>query len=743
MRKSPVLLQINIIAFCILLLLMGSCSKDELSKPDTPTLSVSKEELVFNRLKSSQTVAVTSNIELVKCSVLSADWCNASYSNGLITVETTTNQGLRSRKASILVSAGELKKTITVSQAGMEAALDAIKDDIKITVKSGAASSFQPGSGIEKSFDGDFSTGYHSNWTNTAPNYFPITLTYSFEKVPTMDYLVYYPRTSGENGLFKEFELWIATETEPVLKKYGDYNFNGSSSPGKISFSPALVKPTTVQFIVKSGAGDRQGFAQCSEMQFFQKNPENFDFLSIFTDNSCSELKPGVSEASIQQIGNTLFRDLALEIFRKEYDSEFRIQNYKPRQHPRVMAGINRTSTYSLMDNPTGMVANAGEDLIFFANNPGGQNLSIRIQNLENGYGGSNYPVNHGLNKIKISSDGLIYVMYHTENATEQAVKINFVTGMVNGYFDSQKHKKEDWNRLLGKATDKHFDVLGQYAHLTFPTSSFNEYTPDGLALINKYDELVYKEQEFMGLFKYKKAFKNRMYFHIDYETSNLYATSYRTAYSKGSMKNLCTLEKFSTDVWGPAHEVGHSNQTRPNFKWIGMTEVTNNIMSLHIQTSFGNESRLVSKDTYSKAISSIVEAKIAHNLCPDVFCQLVPFWQLKLYLVDALGKTDFYKDLYEYMRNHDNSGVTNDGYYQLDFVRATCKIANLDLIEFFECWGFLYPIDTAISDYSTKPFVITKQQIDELKAEIAAKNYPKAPGNLFTITDKNFMNFK
>ncbi len=37
-----------------------------------------------------------------------------------------------------------------------------VKGDIKIKIVSGTASSFQSGSNIEKSFDGDYSTLYHS-----------------------------------------------------------------------------------------------------------------------------------------------------------------------------------------------------------------------------------------------------------------------------------------------------------------------------------------------------------------------------------------------------------------------------------------------------------------------------------------------------------------------------------------------------------------------------------------------------
>lgn len=122
-----------------------------------------------------------------------------------------------------------------------------------------------------------------------------------------MNYLVYNPRTTGTTGFFKELELWEATESEPTLTKYGDYDFLGSSIASHISFSEPLIKPKQIQFIVKSGAGTGQGFASCAEMQFFKQNPDNFDYLTIFIDHTCSSLKPDITEAKIKSISIHFF----------------------------------------------------------------------------------------------------------------------------------------------------------------------------------------------------------------------------------------------------------------------------------------------------------------------------------------------------------------------------------------------------------------------------------------------------
>lgn len=138
--------------------------------------------------------------------------------------------------------------------------------------------------------------------------------------------------------------------------------------------------------------------------------------------------------------------------------------------------------------------------------------------------------------------------------------------------------------------------------------------TPDGKALIDAYDLLVNSEMEFMGLYRYDKVFRNRMYFNVMYH-SYMYATWYHTAYHDDTLQQLCDVNKFKAAPWGPAHEVGHCNQTRPGFKWLGTTEVTNNVMSLYIQTSvFDRPSRLQTenmgngiRNRYSKAWTSLV----------------------------------------------------------------------------------------------------------------------------------------
>lgn len=262
----------SFIAFLAALFIFNiSCSKDKLEETvEIPKLEIEASQLTFSRIGSTQTVKVTTNQAPLTCES-GVSWCTATYADGVITVETNTNQQSDQRAAIVSVKAGELKKSFSVSQSGLDSYQGDIKDDIKVTVSSAETSSFQSGQNIDKSLDGNYTTIYHSSWNNAGENYFPITLSYHFSNVSTIDYFVYYPRQSGSNGHIKEFELWIATEDNPTLTKYGDYNFNGSSASSRVTFSTPISKPVTIQLVVKSGAGDGQGFVACAEMEFYRK----------------------------------------------------------------------------------------------------------------------------------------------------------------------------------------------------------------------------------------------------------------------------------------------------------------------------------------------------------------------------------------------------------------------------------------------------------------------------------------
>ncbi len=670
-----------------------------------------------------------------------------------------------------------------------------IKKDVKVEIKSGQANQAQGGGEIWKSFDGKVNTLYHSPWGNGTR--MPVVLEYKLKRFDHIDYLIYTPRQDGNpNGNFGKVDIEYK-DAHGKWVKVKSYDFMESSGAAKVFFGENGVEATDVRISVNSGTN---GFAACAEMEFFKFAKGGFKATTLFTDESCSELKAGLTMQDIEQCPEPFFKNIAKAMFENSYEFEFRIADYKAYPHPAIQANQNRTNAYSFFDNPTGIKVSAGDELVVLVGDTKGYGLSLQVQGLyansdrsgyKDGYGpgGQSYPISRGVNKLKIERDGLVYVNYFV-NKLEQVetapkVKIHFATGLVNGYFDTQNPSHRGrWRELLNNAKDECFDLVGKYAHLTMPVHKFKECTPDGKELVDAYDKIVKSEMELLGLYKYNRVFKNRMALIVMY-SGYMHATWGRTAYNYTTINTILSANALRTGaVWGPAHEMGHMNQTRPGVRWIGMTEVTNNIMSEYIQTSIMHaKSRLQCEpinwgnNRYTKAWNGVIvhqlplsvlsidpykeESKIpakykvngkpASYLYKDVFCQLVPFWQLQLYFGNVKqmtpayndDKSGFYPKVYEWARTHDFMGELpggdQEGVYQTDFAYIASKASGYDLTDFFVKWGFLREMpQTEIDDYRKSSIHITAERVREVKERIKALNLPKPEEAIEYISDES-----
>lgn len=715
------------------------------------------------------------------------DWLTALVENGKMTIicERSFTERVRSSVLTLMYDDNH-KCNITISQEAAPSSADKL-----IKVIGGEATSEETQGKdtdknpltLEMSYDGNKKTYFNSAFGQVS---YPFSIRYELEKGHTLNSIVYTPRTDSGNkwGSFDQFTVEVSTADKPDdFVKIGDYaRGNGVHTPFTIKLSSPVEDAKFVRFIITKAYEDR---VSCAEMEFYEASSNKFDPAAIFADNMGLQLKAGVTEKQIKQIPNEYLKELGLALLSGNYESAYRLADYRPYQNPAVMATRNKTSKYSLRDNPTGIYAKADETLAVFVGDiyEGGK-VSMLIQDLNGGYNNSKtYELSEGYNEITVEVGGLIYILNHVNddiplrledadndqkrNIEAKTVKVHFANGKVNGYFDIQKNKESDWAQIRDNAKYQEIDVLGEYSHLTWRISDFKKYNTEITKTIENLDRLVYLEEEFMGLVKYDKMFNNRMHFSIDYKAKSPNASDYRTVYNAGDYyaEPFCKPENFPTRCWGPAHEVGHCNQTRPGLKWSGLTEVSNNIMSLLIQTSFGRPCKLLvdgctlkdEKDQtlgtynniYQGATSLIVDGKRPHCL-PGIAnitreTQLVPFWQLKLYMIDVLEKTDFYHRLYEYFRTHESPSDKgeNQGMNQLDFVRQVCDISGLNMLDFFEKWGFLYPVKTTLNDYGNKAFEITEEQIRLLKEEINGKGYRMPRANVHQITESNLNDYK
>lgn len=95
---------------------------------------------------------------------------------------------------------------------------------------------------------------------------------------------------------------------------------------------------------------------------------------------------------------------------------------------------------------------------------------------------------------------------------------------------------------------------------------------------------------------------------------------------------------------------------------------------------------------------------------------------------------------IFEYFRTH--ASPSDEGERQLDFVRQVCRVGQVNLLDFFEKWGFLTPINFDINDYGVKRIRITESQIANLKSEIISKGYKEPAINVHELTDTNYKQF-
>ena len=725
-----------IFLMCFFAFLGNGCKDDETVA--NSFLEVAVDTVNFTTAEGSRVVSVSSNVDWR--AVVGEDWVDVSANGQELTIHVTENVGATLRESQVVVSAGELTAMVLVRQLGTES--DEIAGDVQIQATRAEASA-QP---LDDGFSIDCTIDGSRNATQAGGAYFasmgnqPVELTYYFENVSSLDYVIYYPAPYPYYGQWGVVEIWAQCEGDADFRQVMTMDCGYSTNTISMFFPETLENPEAIRFVVNSGDG---GYVSCAEVEFYQYGASNFDPLTLFTDETCSELKDGITQTDIDNCVNGFYRDIASQLLDGTYPSEFRIQTYRAYPNSAEEASENKIQfAYSRLDNPTGISVSEGEEVVVFVGPMGGQAISIGVQNLDvssgDGYGVTTYGLREGVNKITMDKEGLLYVMYNTSDyETAPEVKIHIASGEVNGYFDINKHTAEDWERVFSLfGPNKMFDIVGNYAHLTFPRNLL--VLSNGADLIEIYDEMVEQEQVFMGLRKYDRMFGNRMYFHVMY-SNYMYATTYHTAYNSSTLSSILNANNFKTGgYWGPAHEVGHCNQTR-GLVWVGMTEVTNNILALHVQTYWGNESRLISENRYETAMTKTFSTGQAHCQEEEVFCQLVPFWQLELYMNKVLGNSDFYKDVFEHLRT--NPTLLTEGEQQTEFVANCSEQAGLNLFDFFERWGFLTPIDEHVGDYSGGQMTVTEARVEEIRSRV--EEYPKPAAAFEYITDENYELFQ
>lgn len=641
-----------------------------------------------------------------------------------------------------------------------------IPEDFKYKPTKGYASSYQEAEEIEKAFDGNYSTIYHSSWEGATS---PITLRFDFDNID-LDYLVYHPRTTGSNGLFKEVQIFYTTADSEEKIKLGDYDFEGSKLATTIKFPTTLKNVKSIEFQVISGVTDSSGkmYASCAEMEFYALNPKRVGDSNIFADNLLTTLKEGVTEADIDDMDTPYYRELARAIYRGDYSLEFRKGEFLPYMTRAQMSEKYLVNNYNLYENPTGIYFPIGKHVIMVEDLAEGQSIKLDIPNYTGGnkddwsLKSRSYPLQNGLNVIEVKEwGGVGYISYFTPDwETASSVNLHFPLGTVQGYFDIAKHKtNEKFVELLANANAySFFDVVGKRIHLAYTVDAYRNYTEGkAVELLDRYDEMILWQQRYMGWEKYLTLPKNRIHSRAN-QSYYMYKDNSGVSFEHGTMNTLANAEKFYNSNWGPCHEVGHIHQYKFN-NWTGLGEVSVNYPNLvFVKNVLAPMGKGEVRPNLQKCYNSIAKKNATTITIPflkyhkDIYPEgevdhndgrLGAFAQLYYYFEEK-GYKDFFPDLNQALRETtDNTSGWGPAQYEMNFIKKVCDLTELNLIPFFEKWGMLYYTDAdgrstfAVGDYSSGTYSLKKSVVDEFKAYIAEKQYPEPTEDL-TLIDRN-----
>ena len=486
---------------------------------------------------------------------------------------------------------------------------------------------------------------------------------------------------------------------------------------------------------------------------------------AIFKDLMATSLRWNVSEADINTLENDDLKAVALGLLNKNYPLNYRVAKFKAVLSPEALGKqLHIGNGYSNYENMTGILLKKGKQTLLVNNIAPNTELTIVVPNWDrrppegikptkdpNGWGikSHTYTIKNGFNELDIKQDGLAYVDYYSETPEKETeIEIHFLNDPVNGYFDVSTQTNADWDNLLDKAVYPVIDAKGKHVQIAYPVEACKKYAAGkGVELLSNYDSLVYRQHRFIGLEKYNKVPSNKILARVNYNYY-MFRDGDGVAYMGGTPGNAMAMVVDPARVikgdpcWGFNHEVGHVHQLRPYLNWGGLGEVSNNIVTLYVTTSYGNQSRLSQQKSYAKARKSIIEGGISLLQDKDVFNRLVPFWQLQLYFAQT-GNTDFYPDLHEALRSGESVGTDwgdrgKDAVaeLQLNFVKQVCKVGKTDLTTFFDQWGFFKTGEFELNDYGKYQYKMTEAMVSACKEEIKAMNLPQSTMDLTLLED-------
>ena len=473
-------------------------------------------------------------------------------------------------------------------------------------------------------------------------------------------------------------------------------------------------------------------------------------------------------------------------------EKNFRVYDYKPYSSPEQWKDILYHRPFNRINNPTGICTTNDKSFVYVFVDAIPEGTTMYLAEMTGtSYFGTDTQLVEGLNIIPAASkDGVLYIRYNCDTHTGfdvatksgpkklsdyPAVTVHVEGGYVNGFWSKERgHTNEDWVYMRDNMfkNPSAVQAVGDHSMLDFRTYEFLKECPNNIVgVMQLWDFWNERQRWYMNLDDYYDYFNNKQLAMSD-DGGFMDAGNYRTHYNNNTLNTIVNYNLLITDggsTWGPLHEIGHTNQYA--IEIVGTSEVSNNALAnftlfdIGTHTSRGNNLENQILD-YENNVPYVLreEGKYGKKL----FSMTRMYFQLFLYFHAAGKNPEFYPTLFEKLRedklvgwvttsqNSHGGGECNgdgdhpmdaDGFVlgsmdathdQLKFVEKCCEIAQMDLTEFFEAWGFFIPMKNGyVGDYGHHHVYLLQDSIDAVKARIKKANYPKKGGHLMFLEDR------
>jgi hypothetical protein len=503
----------------------------------------------------------------------------------------------------------------------------------------------------------------------------------------------------------------------------------------------------------------------------------NIRLQKFFADYACTTLRDTYQTLTDDSL-NTVMSDaglpksiirMALKVKNNTWghrEKEFRIYDYEPYSDPTKWNSTAYMGTgyqFSPQTGPTGISVKAGDIVVFYVGANAAANTTLQYSSVKGcAVYADRTALKRGINIFTPNDEGFIFI-HHTITSTSKKladvdpITIHIEGGRVQGYFDiTRGHTNADWKDMVDSLfqdeivhlKSKYYEYNMHYDQLLkqIPDEQLDEIDTDGTAkaiegTLHRWDGIVENQRKIMGAEQFADRF-NCMLSASSSSDGNPYASSYGTYYpGVGTIMNYDALTHGTENdnggnFWCIAHETGHIHQGLYNMA--GCTEISNNNFSqINTWLQGSNTGR---GGAWSQAQSSFHEKVFWQEY--NLWQRSRAYFQLWLYFHLMEHDTTFYPRLFDKFRetpmtrsgNASNPGSGTTDY--LRFAKFACDVAQADLSEFFQFWGFFIPLENyTVGDYSNSYFTTTQAEIDQALAYM--HKYTKKLGNILFIDER------